>query len=171
MAQSALDECAGMASAAEEIACLREALERSRRAVGETTSGGESAADTPAEPEAPLPQARPSTAAVAPPPQPELGAEQTAARDADRPNPRREAESIRARIASASAGPRGMLTFHLDNGQLWQQVDRTGVPVRIEEDKEYAVEITRSRFGEISPSFCRQRQDGLDQLNSGLRPT
>ena len=147
MAQSAPDECAGMANAAEEIACLREALEQSRRAQGATTPGAERTRDIPTQPEAPLPQRQPRAAVETPSSQRELGAEQMAARNAERSAPQREAESIRARIASASAGPRGMLTFQLDNGQLWQQVDRTAVPVRIEEDKKYAVEITRSGFG------------------------
>jgi hypothetical protein len=143
----AADACAGLPTQAEEIACLRGALQESRAALAREREAG---ADTPVSPPAVQAAARQGAAPAVRPsaraPE-QLGAEQVA-------NSRREAavaeparESLMALAQAVRTDHLGQVTLRLDNGQVWQQAEARGVPLRLRADRQYPVEISASGFG------------------------
>lgn len=144
--EAAPAECTGLADQAAEIACLRQALEASRKALGET--GGRSAPKAPptAAVERPQADAAESPAAV-------LGDEQLLRARTEASSERPDPERIAATITAARADRRGLLVMQLDNGQIWRQGDGTELPVRIGKDEQVRVEIARSGFGGYRMSF------------------
>lgn len=161
-AQMPVDECAGKASQAEEIACLRRALAASRGSATPDQAGipaparGKAAtAPTPApkrdarvaqKPEqravpAPAPAPRPAAQASA---VANMGAEQLA-------GPRRkDAEAkpaMQAVVVASEEDHEGLLMLHLDSGQRWKQVERPSLQIIVKKGNNYPVEISRSGFG------------------------
>jgi hypothetical protein len=128
-------DCARMPSQAEEITCLRHALEQSQDALRGDAGGIRPAPQrTAAEPQHPVAAAE------------ELGVEQVTGSPA---HPKAEAprRSVGAVVTAASEDARGLTTFHLDNGQVWRQVEQSGIPLSLEQSRTYPVEITGSGFG------------------------
>ena len=71
-----------------------------------------------------------------------IGAEQL-------PGNRREEQErsdIAATVTEVREGPRGNLLFHLENGQVWRQIEARHVP--LPEDAPFPVSISRGFFGE-----------------------
>jgi hypothetical protein len=145
-AQAGNQECAGLGSAAAEIACLREALGAAREAL----AGPE---DQPAPAVAPPPnRTEPSTATAAQREIPTLGGEQlprAAAAAAEQVDPAR----VVAMITASRADRRGLLVMQLDNGQIWRQNEGVDLPIRLDEDERVRVEIARSGFGGYRMNF------------------
>lgn len=122
------EQCARQADSADEIACLRRALEQSQRALADPTL-----ADPANTEDISAPKAEPARRGEQP------GAEQVAER-------RSGAEPVRAHVTDVQMGPRGMMLLRLDNGQFWRQVEQPDVPLRLGEGL-HPVEIVRSGFG------------------------
>lgn len=140
------DACAGLPTQAEEIACLRGALQESRAALARERGAS---ADVPVPPPATqaarqsgTPSVRPSARAPE-----QLGAEQVASarREAAAAEPARE--SLMALAQAMRTDHLGLVTLRLDNGQVWQQAEARGVPLRLRADRQYPVEINPSGFG------------------------
>jgi hypothetical protein len=121
-----------MPSLVDEVACLRRELAEREQAPQDSPSPVVS------EPTSPPPVASNAVPRT-------MGAEQVASARAPRPST--EAETVRAVVVAASDDPRGLLTVQLDNGQAWQQTERTGVPLRASWVESKQVEISRSGFG------------------------
>lgn len=137
-------DCARQPSKDQEIACLRQALEQSRRAL--EGNAATPVDHSPAAPvEAPAAAATPSPAIPARPP--ELGAEQVVTRSRDRSAAKPPSKVLRAVVVHATADARGVLTLGLDNGQVWREKEQPSVPLRLDERGTYPVEISRSGFG------------------------
>lgn len=142
------DACAGLPTPAEEIACLRGALQESRAALArERTPSGE-------------PQPQPQTQAVqqqriAPATRtPEqLGAEQVASARRVAAEAQPAKERVRAVAQAVKTDHLGLVTLRLDNGQVWQQTEARGVPLRLRADQPYPVEISASGFGGYRMQF------------------
>lgn len=151
------EACVGLPSPAEEIACLRQALQESeaaRAGSGEAASssggglrlprlpffgGGGESAETASPPQT----VSPPQAVVAPDAD-SFGAEQIPER---RAVARQEQSQLHAHITRFEADHRGLLTMELDNGQVWRQVERERIPLRLRESRTYAVELSQSGFG------------------------
>ena len=58
----------------------------------------------------------------------------------------REGSGIVATVTEVREGPRGNLLFHLENGQVWRQIEARHVP--LPEDAPFPVSISRGFFGE-----------------------
>ncbi|MYA68214.1 MAG: hypothetical protein F4Y22_13335 [Gammaproteobacteria bacterium] len=69
----------------------------------------------------------------------------------------RERDDIGAIVTEVSEGPRGNLLFHLENGQVWRQIEARYVPLPA--DAPFPVQISRGLFGEY-----RLRVDGEGRL-------
>lgn len=69
----------------------------------------------------------------------------------------RERDDIGATVTEVSEGPRGNLLFHLENGQVWRQIEARYVPLPA--DAPFPVQISRGLFGEY-----RLRVDGDGRL-------
>lgn len=69
----------------------------------------------------------------------------------------RERDDIGATVTEVSEGPRGNLLFHLENGQVWRQIEARYVPLPA--DAPFPVQISRGLFGEY-----RLRVDGEGRL-------
>jgi hypothetical protein len=135
----AADVCAGLATQAEEIACLRGALQESRAALAHERGPS---APPPATPAAP-PQVAPQGQAA-----PEqLGAEQVASSRRPPAEAQPEREQVQAVAQAVRTDHLGLVTLRLDNGQVWQQAETRGVPLRLRADRQYPVEISPSGFG------------------------
>ena len=142
------DDCAGMSSKDAEIACLRRALQESERALrgGRVTNENS---------QVPRAEASPSVRSAASAPahgSKSLGAEQVADR-AERPKLRQTGQRISASVTGSSADHLGLLTLTLDNGQVWQQTEASGIPMRLRKSTRYPVEIRGSGFGGYRMSF------------------
>jgi hypothetical protein len=135
----AADVCAGLATQAEEIACLRGALQESRAAVARERKPSGPPSATPAAPPhaAELRQVAPE----------QLGAEQVASSRRPPAETQPEQEQVRAVAEAVRTDHLGLVTLRLDNGQVWQQAEARGVPLRLRADRQYAVEISPSGFG------------------------
>jgi hypothetical protein len=136
-------ECAGLADQAAEIACLRDALDASRKALLE--AGARAAAP-------PAPVERPQAVAGADRPA-TLGDEQLSRAAAPVPVEQPDPENVSATITASRSDRRGLLVMQLDNGQIWRQSEGTDLPVRIGENERVRVEIARSGFGGYRMSF------------------
>lgn len=68
-----------------------------------------------------------------------------------------ERDDIGAIVTEVSEGPRGNLLFHLENGQVWRQIEARYVPLPA--DAPFPVRISRGLFGEY-----RLRVDGEGRL-------
>lgn len=140
------DACTGLATQSEEIACLRGALQESRAAQARATQTAPQTPVTPAPSVAPQRSTTPTTTTW------DLGAEQVTAsrKSVDvRPEPQR----LRAVATAVSTNYLGLVTLQLDNGQIWQQAEGRGVPLRLKTDRTYPVEISPSGFGGYRMSF------------------
>lgn len=84
-----------------------------------------------------------------------IGAEQL--RDNGREEQRRERDDIGAMVTEVSEGPRGNLLFHLENGQVWRQIEARYVPLSA--NAPFSVQISRGLFGEY-----RLRVEGEGRL-------
>lgn len=84
-----------------------------------------------------------------------VGAEQL--RDNGREEQRRERDDIGAMVTEVSEGPRGNLLFHLENGQIWRQIEARYVPLPA--NAPFAAQISRGLFGEY-----RLRVEGEGRL-------
>ena len=69
----------------------------------------------------------------------------------------REPDDIGATVTEVSEGPRGNLLFHLENGQVWRQIEARYVPLPA--NAPFSVRISRGLFGEY-----RLRVDGEGRL-------
>jgi len=127
-------DCERLSSQADEIACLRNALDQSRAALQGRKERGESTK--------PL-QLKHAAASVA---RPDLGSEQVADH-AVHPKNKPAARSISATVVASSSGPQGLLTLKLDNRQVWRQTEQAGIPLSLRRDRTYPVEISGSGFG------------------------
>lgn len=139
------DACSGLPTQAEEIACLRGALQESRAALArERAPGGEPQIPVPPAPPQAVHQRRDAPAVRTPE---QLGAEQVASarRTAAEAEPARE--RMRAVAQAVKTDHLGLVTLRLDNGQVWQQAEARGVPLRLRADHQYQVEISPSGFG------------------------
>ena len=58
----------------------------------------------------------------------------------------RERDDIDATVTEVSEGSRGNLLFHLENGQIWRQIEARYVPLPA--DAPFSVRISRGLFGE-----------------------
>lgn len=138
------DACAGLPTQAEEIACLRGALQESRAAQARERDA------------APVPQDPPSVAVQQDPATPrsrvpeQMGAEQVRATQRD-PGP--APERLHALATLVKTDHLGLVTLRLDNGQVWQQAEARGVPLRLGRDRAYPVEISASGFGGYRMNF------------------
>lgn len=139
-------ECAGLADQAAEIACLRDALEASRRALVDAAALKVSQAPPPAPVE-------PSPASAGESRQAALGDEQVPRPAASTSTRQAEPRGFAAAITASRTDRRGLLVMQLDNGQIWRQDEGTDLPVRIDEDEQVRVEIARSGFGGYRMSF------------------
>lgn len=144
---SAADVCKGMPTPAEEIACLRGALEESRSALSRERGG--SVAAPPAAPEVVQQrQSAPAAVPTAPARAAErLGQEQVAGARREARPPEPEPDRIRALASAVQTDPRGFITLQLDNGQVWRQSEKPDVPLQLRQDRQYPVEIRSSGFG------------------------
>ena len=126
-------QCAHL-DGAEEVACLREALARTQEALTRAVSSLQE--DEP-----------PQEALTVVPTEPELGAEQ-AARRMGTPAPRAaEEERIVATVALAERVHPNRLQVHLDNGQIWRQIQGDVQRVDLSSRGAVSAEIWRSGFG------------------------
>ena len=137
-------ECVGLADPAAEIACLRQALEASRKAQAGAAARPDRATAPAAPAAAPAPVAeRPAV----------LGDEQLP-RPASPPRAEQsDPDVVAAAITAWRTDRRGLLVMQLDNGQIWRQDEATDLPVRIDESGQVRVEIARSGFGGYRMSF------------------
>jgi hypothetical protein len=129
-ANTAVENCARLRTPSEEIACLRKALQQDQPAAAPDTSA--SAAEAPA--------ARATD-------YDSFGAEQLAdARDrAERGED--DPEGFNATVTRARVDLRGRWLLELDNNQLWLETEHGLTPLRLDESRNYTVELRRSRFG------------------------
>lgn len=154
----AAETCTGLPDSAAEIACLRAALaartrgdakpEPARPAPPRTVTPVVRATPQPAQREAPTALAAPRSTT------PELGADQLPgagqrARHADDAR-------ILAAVTGVATDRDGLLLLTLDNGQIWQQVERPTIPLALAENRQSAVEIARSGFGGYRMRFTEQ---------------
>jgi hypothetical protein len=134
-------DCARMPNSTEEIACLRHALEQSREALrGKRDEDSKHPA-----PELEQPVDSP-VAASQQAARPGLGAEQVRTGAAHR-EPQQRLRRVSATVTRTSTDARGLLTLQLDNGQIWQQAEKSGVPLLLRPDGHYSIEISGSGFG------------------------
>jgi hypothetical protein len=163
------DECAGMASPADEIACLRNALAKSQAELDRNRSGaGSRPAEAPPGP-APAPAMLPraaETSAPAPSPSPASQPAQAARPAAPASPPARDAAAdlgaeqvagnrvpldqwpvLRATIVAMDTDREGLFTLDLDNGQQWKQVEMPSIQISFRKGRTYSVEISKSGFG------------------------
>ncbi len=151
--QSAIDHCRAMASDAERIACLEEALMSGEGGEedgggfrlpsipffgGDDDEAGETAPAAPAHVQSAAPEAE------------QFGAEQVAVRN----NESRQLEeekgpepALLSSITRAEEDPRGFLVVQLDNGQVWRQTEKVTFLLTPRRALRQGVEITRSGFG------------------------
>lgn len=162
--QGVADVCAGMATPAEEIACLRGALAESRANRARTREDGIAAGPPVANPIAPAAPPAPEVvqqrqalppAAVPARQAEQLGAEQVAVarREPRARAPKPEQDRMQALAAAVRTDHLGLVTLRLDNGQIWQQAEARGVPLRLRDDRQYPVEISPSGFGGYRMQF------------------
>ncbi len=71
-----------------------------------------------------------------------IGAEQLP----DNRRDEQDASDITATVTEVREGPRGNLLFHLENGQVWRQIEARHVP--LPDDAPFPVSISRGFFGE-----------------------
>lgn len=142
---AAVGECTGLADATAEIACLRAALEASRKSLAEAEQGRTDAPS--AVPARSAQRVTEASQAVA------LGDEQVPRAAVDARAETGDPERIAATVTASRTDPRGLLVVQLDNGQIWRQNDGTDLPVRIGEDERVRVEIARSGFGGYRMNF------------------
>lgn len=148
LAQSpAADACTGLATQAEEIACLRGALQESRAAQARA------AQPAPQIPASPPPAVAPQALIAPPTTTRDLGAEQVAATRSGPTEANPEPQRLRAVATAVRVNHLGLVTLRLDNGQVWQQAEGRGVPLRLKVDRTYPVEISPSGFGGYRMSF------------------
>lgn len=147
------EECARASSPEEEVACLREALAASRRALAEA-NGAEPLPppSQPAQPQGREVATAPAAPSAAPPrsaaaPSAELGREQVARAQPERERVPDSSEALLAKVVDVRPDARGLLVMQLDNGQIWRQDESVGGPIRLGENQRVGVEITRSGFG------------------------
>jgi hypothetical protein len=159
----ASDQCAGLPSQAEEIACLRNALQEKTDALVHARSGkpttqkqeraeprqakasGRSPGGGPAVPASKAAQepARPAIARAAD----EMGKEQLpGTRNKDREDLNRS-DALQAVVLSVKEDREGLFNLTLDNGQVWKQVERPGTQIILHNKTRYSVEIAKSGFG------------------------
>ena len=60
--------------------------------------------------------------------------------------PQSQAETLTSRITRVERGPTDRLTFYLENGQVWKQIESTYTPFRVRPDPAVAV-ITHGSLG------------------------
>lgn len=152
MAQdAAADPCQGLAQA-EEIACLRGALQASRAVPPQVENFREDSEAAPQSAAPTAPQATPQAPETAERPGDRLGREQvTASRREERKAP--APPRLQADAAAIRTDHLGLVTLRLDNGQVWQQTEARGVPLRLGADRSYRVEISPSGFGGYRMNF------------------
>jgi len=137
-------DCAGKPSKDAEITCLRDALERSRRALeGDATPLPQHPTDV-EEARAPT---RPSPAPAPAARGAELGTEQLKARQKPPKATPAESTAFSVVVADATTDARGIVTLRLENGQVWREKEQPDVPVRLEPNTRYQAELSRSGFG------------------------
>jgi hypothetical protein len=143
------DECTGLSSLDEELACLRAALAASRKSQRQSQPQPQV---TPPSPRTAEIAAAPAPAATISAPAARLGEEQVVQQrgEAREAAPR---EVLAATLTDFRADRRGLLVMQLDNGQIWRQVENVGVPIRLSPGAVIGVEITPSGFGGYRMSF------------------
>lgn len=124
------EECARSRTAAEELACLRAALQAWETGKPRDTSG-EASSEAALHRDA-VTRHRPS-----------LGEEQAAVRRSADAQPN---DTLIAMIARSDVDDLGRLTVWLDNGQVWRQAETEALPLQLSSDP-IEVEISRSGFG------------------------
>ena len=77
--------------------------------------------------------------------------------DTRREEVRQEQSDISAEVTDVSEGPRGNLYFHLENGQIWRQIEARYVPLPA--NAPFSVEISQGILGEY-----RLRVEGEGRL-------
>ena len=60
--------------------------------------------------------------------------------------PQSQVETLTSRITRVERGPTDRLTFYLENGQVWKQIESTYTPFRVRQDPAVAV-ITHGSLG------------------------
>lgn len=118
----------------EEVACLREALARTQEALARAESSLQE--DEPA-------REVPTVVSTGP----ELGAEQAARRTGTAAPQAVEEERIVATVALAERVHPNRLQVHLDNGQIWRQIQGDVQRVDLSSREAVSAEIWRSGFG------------------------
>ncbi len=154
--QQDLDRCADMLTAAEKLRCF-EALANAGRAPEPTAAepplspppvGAPGAVEVPSDPA--------DAVAVKPPVEPppatqplrrtpaksaELGAEQLKTQE-----PQADDQPVTATVVKVSEGPLGNLYFHLDNGQVWRQIEARRF--RYPKNLEFGILISQGMMGD-----------------------
>lgn len=130
-AQGEVNDCSGL-TGAEEIACLRQALSQTQEALLRAERALE-AAET--------------VQAVSPPAPAETLGEEQAARRAGVAPPAREEQRFTALIVASERTHPNRLQVHLENGQIWRQIQGDTQIVELPRDARMQAEISRSRFG------------------------
>jgi hypothetical protein len=142
-------DCAREPSKDLEITCLRQALEQSSHAL--ETHGAKPGAEGATAPAATPASAAPPVASAERPT--ELGGEQVEARNGRSKAFKASPELLQVMVVGVTADRRGLLTLRLDNGQVWRETERPGIPLRLDENTTYPAEISRSGFGGYRMKF------------------
>jgi hypothetical protein len=135
LAQAGPKSCADL-SGVEEVECLRKALTQTQEALDR------------AERALQAPPPAPASAPVAslPPRDTTLGSEQAARRAGTRPTPEEETRVSALIVRSERVFP-NQLQVHLENGQIWRQIQGDTQRVELRSDDKLAAEIWQSGFG------------------------
>ena len=153
--QRELEDCAAIERAIERLDCFETLTARGAISV---PADEQPATEERTHP----PEVEPEQAAEAPPERtPDTGQDRLENVGIEQlPDNRREEwerDDIGATVTEVSEGPRGNLLFHLENGQVWRQIEARYVPLPA--DAPFPVRISRGLFGEY-----RLRVDGEGRL-------
>ncbi len=147
------EECARLPDAGAELACLREALGASQKALAQGDGDREASAPVRSPvPATPAPGPASTAVAAAPVRSADLGAEQVPQQQAALRD-MRSADGVSAVIQAFRTDRDGLLVMRLDNGQIWRQTERLITPIALADGSGIPVEIARSGFGGYRMQF------------------